>query len=661
MIKKSRGGRGALGVAVTAGTVLALSAAAHPATAATGRHQLPGSTPTWLSAAKTVGNAKSSSSVSFGVLLNLRNQAKAEQQLKALSDPHSASYGKWLTNRQFIRSYAPSATSVHAVQRWLRGQGLTVTKTLSSGLLVEVTGSVAKVEKAFGTSIKNFRYKGAVVQSNASALSLSSSTSHTVLSAVRGVVGLDQAGTLKKPAQTLPGPPPGERYGVQPCSKYFGQKPATDKPQAYGKTQPYATCGYRAKQLEGAYGVSDMLTKGVDGSGVTVAITDAYASPTIYYDAQKYSSVNGIPQFTDGQFSQITPGPNDYRSEGECGPQGWYGEETLDVEAVHAMAPGAKIVYVGGTDCITGLDLAWAETIDSHVADIVTNSWGEGTDDISLLGDAYVQFYVDFSLEAALTGITVNFSTGDSGDYTQGGTKLAAKTLNFPSDVPFVTGVGGTSLQVGDHNTWNAEYGWQTAYSALDNKRWSPEPPGVYAAGGGGGPSQIFAQPFYQVGKVPSRIANYYGAEPSRTIPDIAMDGDSNTGMLVGQTQVFPDGTYWDQYRIGGTSVSSPLLAGTIAVADQYAGHSLGFVNPLYYQLLGTSAVHDITAPTTPQAQVRTDYVNLVDASGGLRFRLQTIDDQRTTIHSTPGYDDETGVGTPNGVAFFDALKNLAP
>jgi hypothetical protein len=141
-------------------------------------------------------------------------------------------------------------------------------------------------------------------------------------------------------------------------------------------------------------------------------------------------------------------------------------------------------------------------------------------------------------------------------------------------------------------------------------------------------------------------------------VPDIAMVGDPNTGFQVGQTQVFPEGTHWDQYRIGGTSLSSPLLAGVIAVADQNAHHKLGFVNPFYYKLLSTSALDDIKAPVKPVTQVRTDFVNTFDPSGGLQFRLETIDTQASTIHSRKGYDTETGTGTPNGSPFFKALKH---
>jgi subtilase family serine protease len=311
------------------------------------------------------------------------------------------------------------------------------------------------------------------------------------------------------------------------------------------------------------------------------------------------------------------------------------------------------MVYVGARDCAGGLDNAWASAIVNNIANVITNSWGAGTDDINLLGTAYVQFYQQFSLEAALTGITVNFSTGDSGDYTAGGTDLAAKTVSFPADLPYVTGVGGTSVFIGSHGQWLDEFGWQNAYSTLTNGAWTPAPPGPYNSGGGGGTSQLFAQPFYQVGRVPPSISKYYGSTPMRAVPDIAMPGDPNTGFLVGETQVFPDGTYWDQYRIGGTSLSSPLLAGVVAVADQAHHRSLGFINPLYYRMLGTRALHDIAAPTSPLAQVRTDYVNFLDNSQGKFFRLQTIDVQSSTLHDTPGYDNETGVGTPKGPAFF--------
>jgi subtilase family serine protease len=634
-------GATAVGLSVSAG-----AASAAPQT----RQPLTGSTPKWLPFARDMGTTVSTDPVNFGVLLGIRDEAGAAATLKAVTDPHSASYGHYLTNKQFDARYAPAPSSVAAVRNWLRDQGFKVTKTLPSGMYVAVSGTVGQVETTFGSKIHNYSYQGKQVYANTSQLSLPAGTPTAVSGAISGIVGVDQGSELKQIADPEPGPPPGARFGVQPCSAYYGQKVATDKPKAYGKHQPYAVCGYTPSQLQSAYGESSLIKQGIDGRGYTVAITDAYAAPTILSDAQKYNQVHGQPLFKAGQFSQIIPEADGFDNTDLCGAQGWYGEETLDVEAVHAMAPGANVIYVGAPDCLSGLDLAWANIIDSHFADVVTNSWTDGVDDVALLGNAYVTFYEQFSTEAAITGITVNFSSGDDGDHTSGGTDVASKTVEFPADLPYVTGVGGSSVFIGSKGQWLGEQGWQTAYSALNNGSWGKP---VYSSGGGGGTSTLFTQPWYQQGKVPASESQYFSNVPMRTVPDIAMDSDPNTGMIVGETQVFPDGTYWDQYRIGGTSLASPLLAGLVAVADQAHHKALGFINPLYYSMIGTSAVHDIVAPKSPIAQVRTEFVNGVDNKQGKLYKLQTIDVQTSTLHDGPGYDDETGVGTPAGPAFF--------
>ena len=644
--------RSRLALVVALGTAGALVLGSGPATAApnSGRHILNGSRPNWLGRAKATGSAPAAASgISFGLLLHLRDSASAEATLASISDPDSANYGKWLTNKEFTAKYAPAASDVSAVQAWLKNQGFQLRDTLG-GMYVEASGSTAQVNKVFGTKVENYTYQGQTVRANSTDLSLPDGTPSAVLGVVSGVVGIDQGTALKKPGDTLPGPDTGFRIG-QPTSAYFGQKIATDKPAANGKKQPYVIRGYEPKQYQEAYGESALLKRGIDGRGVTVAITDAFASPTIVKDATIYNSRHGLPKFGRNQFTQITPGPDGYDQVEACGGAGWYGEETLDVESVHSMAPGAKIVYVGAADCDTGLDEAWASTIDNHVADIVTNSWGTGTDNIADLGEEYVAFYEQFSLEAALTGITVDFSSGDAGDETQGGAHPELKTVDFPADLPYVTGVGGTSVGIDKKGNRIFEHGWQSAYSPLsaDGKSWGAP---AYSSGGGGGTSILFAQPFYQRGVVPDSISKYFGSTRMRTVPDISMPGDPNTGLRVGQTQTFTDGTYYDEYRIGGTSLASPLLAGMQAVASQKQHHPVGFANPLYYKEAGTSAVRDIVAPQKPVNQVRINLTDGQDTSGGTSTVLQWIDVQTTTIHSTRGYDAETGVGSP-GPKFF--------
>ena len=136
------------------------------------------------------------------------------------------------------------------------------------------------------------------------------------------------------------------------------------------------------------------------------------------------------------------------------------------------------------------------------------------------------------------------------------------------------------------------------------------------------------------------------------------MVGDPQTGFLVGQTQTFPNGTArYSEYRIGGTSLSSPLFAGVVAVANQTRGASLGFLNPRLYKLAGTDAFRDVNhSRTVTDAVVRVDYANGVNKKDGLLTSLRTIN-QTQSIYVRKGYDDVTGVGSPNGASFFNAMS----
>jgi subtilase family serine protease len=115
--------------------------------------------------------------------------------------------------------------------------------------------------------------------------------------------------------------------------------------------------------------------------------------------------------------------------------------------------------------------------------------------------------------------------------------------------------------------------------------------------------------------------------------------------MLVGQTQTFPDGVQYDQYRIGGTSLASPLFAGMTALALQHAGSSAGLLNPVIYANSG--AFTDVAGSPPDAGNVRADYANSVDASGGIVYSVRTFN-QDSSLEVTPGYDLVTGLGVPN-------------
>ncbi len=474
------------------------------------------------------------------------------------------------------------------------------------------------------------------------------SVPNSLANIVTGVLGLDDSVQFVHMDNTVgDAPPPPAFVSAHPCSSYWGQLQAVGFTNPYGPgTLPFAPCGYTPQQIKGAYGIS-----GYDGSGQTVAIIDAYAAPTIVQDTNQWSTNRGLPTLTANQLVQVVaPGTYNHPEKGLFqDPQGWYGEETLDVEAVHGMAPAATIVFVGAPNNFQDLDAALNHVVDRHLASIVTNSYGFDTE---ILPAGYIKPQEDTILQGVVEGIGIYFSSGDNSDESlvQGYT-----TTDWPASSPFVTAVGGTSLAVGASNNYLFETAWGTTTSSWTGTAWSPTPPGSWLYGSGGGVSRIFAEPSYQVGIVPNSVFQAQG-RTGRTVPDISAVGDPNTGYLIGETQTFPNGTVaYSEYRIGGTSLSSPLVAGIMALADQAAGHTHGFANPLFYSLAGSAAFTDVVSPPSTVAVVRANYVNSIDATAGVVYRLRTMN-QTLSLTSTAGYDDVTGLGTPTS-SFLSALK----
>jgi subtilase family serine protease len=656
------------------GAALTLMAATPAGAAAAGRSNVPGSVPSWAQSSRDRGDVAGDTPVTISVYLPLRDAASAESMVQAVSDPASASYGRYLSPSDFASRFAASDADVAAVVKFLRNAGLSVSTDPSDANQVTATGTVAQAEAAFATTVHHYAFRGRLVDAPARTLSVPSSLDGKVLA----VAGLTEAPMTphsdtsapppeapNSPAKQPPhhsgaagdAPPPPAFVNAPPCSTYFGQRTASAYPTVNGKHVPYAPCGYTPPQFQGAYDTAGAIGRGVDGRGVTVAITDAYAAPTILQDANAYASAHGQQPFGSGQFAQLFPkkpyryGYDDQANGDLCGEQGWYGEETLDVEAVHAMAPGANVLFVAGRSCDDPDLLAALRTIISkRRADIITNSWGSiGEDTTPSLLRAYHMTFV----QAALEGIGVFFSSGDDGDDSTD-TADGSPAVDFPSTEPLVTAVGGTSLGVARDNGYAFETGWSTGTAGLsaDGSAWSPAYPGDWLYAGGGGMSSLFGQPFYQRNVVPAAIANGH-----RATPDIAMDGDPQTGMLVGETQTFLDGSVrYGEYRLGGTSLSSPLYAGMEALADQAAGHAHGFVNPALYRLAGSRALHDVSGPAPVPAVVRVNYNNGENASDGTTPLLRSLDDEAQSLHVARGWDNLTGIGTPKGSAFLGAL-----
>ncbi len=667
---------------------LALSftaAAAGPAAAAKApppsRVNLHGSAAPAAERSHPAGKIPGSASVTFDVTLALRNEAGAKNWVRQVSSPGSKYYHHYLKDAQWLARFGPTDASISAAKAWLRHEGFKVISMPKTHLFVTASGSAARVERAFGVSLGYYIVNGHKVRLASGTLSIPVSLSGSV----SGVVGVNEylatnglavrpVGQPAAKANQEP-PPPGGFRNPQPCSHAWGTMPdTTDAASLYAPYtgNAYDICGYLPRQLRSAYGIARTVARGDNGRGVGVAIVDAYDSPTLFADAQKYFKKNdpGNP-LNAGQFFNAEPAT--VANEGECGGGGWYDEQALDVEAVHTMAPGAAILFVGAQDCLDSNLLAAVQTAVTSGASVVTDSWGDTLGDLFTDASTKAAFDNTFLL-ADGTGVSVLFSSGDSGDNFA----ISGITApDYPASSPYITAVGGTTLEINNGGHTIGDYGWSTARQemcsgvSVTNCGSATEPSGTlsFQAGGGGGTSFTYTQPFYQVGVVPNALAlrneNLFGPVPLRVEPDISMDADAQSGMLIGLTQQFPNGTYYDQFKEGGTSLASPLLAGLVADADQAAGGSLGFLNPVLYNAYqkSPSAITDIVSPANPDAAsvIRVDYADTVDASNGYIVSVRTIDYQgpqqycdatgrcttadQGALSTAKGFDSMTGLG----------------
>ena len=180
---------------------------------------------------------------------------------------------------------------------------------------------------------------------------------------------------------------------------------------------------------------------------------------------------------------------------------------------------------------------------------------------------------------------------------------------------------------------------------------WGPPAPGGFYGGAGGGTSQLYLQPTWQKGVVPNSIATFDpnltgpGAA-SRVVPDVGMLADPYTGYLIGQTD--PVAGVYGEFPIGGTSLATPLFTASIALAQQYAGRHFGSANPLLYKAAKSGALRDITPTKTLQAVAIPTYGYLATFA---------YSGPENILNVAVGFDDETGLGAPNGTSFLKALK----
>ena len=233
-MKRPHLGRPVLGAALA---LLMAAALAAPAMAA--QSAAVAGRPAWATAANFVRPAGGAESVDLAVVLGFRDRAGLDALAAAVSNPRSPSYGHYLSPAQFHARFSQPSSAVARVASWLRSKGLTVGKVPGNHLLVFASGTVAQAEAAFGTQLNYYRVDGTTMRGPAAAPRVPSSLSGIVQS----VIGLART-TSHHNARTDAPPPAAFKVG-HPCSSYWAEKMASNKPPAYGETQPFTRAATR--------------------------------------------------------------------------------------------------------------------------------------------------------------------------------------------------------------------------------------------------------------------------------------------------------------------------------------------------------------------------------------------------------------------------------
>ncbi len=376
---------------------------------------------------------------------------------------------------------------------------------------------------------------------------------------------------------------------------------------------------YTPRQLRVAYGIKPLLDRGITGRRQTVVLLEfPPASATtgaqvpavsdIRQDLARFDSAFGLPTARLQVVNTLAHVASPWLAAAE---------EVGDTEIVHALAPDAAIREVlipsPYTASIGKVSPAVVAALRLGLAQggVIELSAGVGE---QCFAPAEVAQWNSVLQAAQRDRVTVVISTGDNGagiTPCPGGT-TSVEGVDLPASDPLTLAVGGTSLQAS-----------RTTGAYLGETAWNAPSSGA----GGGGFSRLFPRPAYQDG-----IA---GIGATRGVPDVAADADYRTGMAI----AFSGGSHNYLFGGGGVSVAAPLWAAVIALADQYAGRHLGFVNPALYRIGRSThyhqAFHDATTGTNT-----------------VTFPTQTI----TGYHAAPGWDPVTGWGSPNAQVLVPLL-----
>ena len=552
--------------------------------------------------------------------LTMRNRTLIDTLLRRQTTPGDPMYGHFLTPQQTAALFSPTGTEVQAVATFLGRSGFRNLRVSPDNLLIEADGTAATANAAFATPIHALAISGQRIFANATAPQLPSSL-RGMVTAIEGLNNMPMrpAIRLARHRPFLAGQPGAAHLdtATQPCelaelneclvNSYTatGFQLAYDSPQHSGNTN----------------------TWGYTGKSTSIAIFAEGDITNVLTDLRTYEKSN-VPVLPEVPVQVIYAGVKSPDVSGQD-------EFDLDTQTSTGMAGNVKRLYIyvatSLTDADTSVEFDRFKTDD--LANAGSASFGEceifpSLDGAMLLDDTIFA-------EAAVQGQTVFSSAGDNGTTcpvvaATGVPGTGLPFQSYPGTSPYVVSVGGTTLVTNSGTgTYNSEIAWY---------------------GTGGGSSTEEASPFWQNGVVPavdSPPNPVPAAETFKSVPDVAMDADPDTGALVYVNGVATG--------VGGTSLASPLSLGVWARLETAHNNSLGFASPLLYQeyknFTTVVAATGTYLPPTPAAGTTTQLI------GG----FHDIFVGSNGLPALPGYDQTTGLGTFDISLQFKDLPTTYP
>ena len=334
---------------------------------------------------------------------------------------------------------------------------------------------------------------------------------------------------------------------------------------SYRRARSYAVRpgGLTPTDVLAFYNLKALRDAGLDGSGQTILLPEIDDLPNIN-DLEGFASKFGLPPFAPLLTVKRSP---DWGT-----PEQPQGEAVLDLEVAHAVAPNARLVVYLAAGDFGHSDRAFDQMVTEHLGSIISESLGSCEPDTP---SGARNIYASIQDRAVAQGMSHFVASGDTGAFTCGLDQDPA--ASFPSTLPTVTAVGGTTVFESEQGAYFKEYAWG---SPLDQ------------SGGGGGASMYYVVPDYQAREGLS------AGRGERQVPDVAADADPSTGFHI----VFNG----KEGQVGGTSAATPLWAATVALINEdlkrKGMREVGFANRALYWMgensdrLNPKPFHDVTA-----------------------------------------------------------------